>query len=166
MTPMGSANHLTWFAQRVHPHDCTTAVPTIGIKWPTGVAREAKHSVGSSNVTGSDVHTTTKGNSTASVGHCTLNWCDEQTGKDGWTGEGVGEVGGRRKGGSPFTQGTHSEPNAPERTQATCSHAVWHKAKVTTRHRICVLQCDRDTLKCNLNLSPSNSPTLLTTRTP
>ena len=87
---MGSANHLTWFAQRVHPHDCTTAVPTIGIKWPTGVAREAKHSVGSSNVTGSDVHTTTKGNSTASVGHCTLDWCDEQTGKDGWTGEGGG----------------------------------------------------------------------------
>ena len=116
MTPMGSANHLTWFAQRVHPHDCTTAVPTIGIKWPTGVAREAKLSIGSSNVTGSDVHTTTKGNSTASVGHCTsknvsiLDWCDEQTGRDGWTGGGGGggeEEGGRRKGGSPFTQGTH-----------------------------------------------------------
>ena len=97
----GSTNHLTWTAPQRDPHDCTTAVPTIGIKWPTGVAREAKLSVDSTSIVGWDVHTTTD-NTTSSVGHCMsrnvsiVEWCNEQIGRDGWRwgwGGGGGEWG-------------------------------------------------------------------------
>ena len=73
-----------------------------------------------------------------------MNRLGEMAG-DGGGGGGDGES---RKGGSPFTQGTHTEPNAPKRTQATCSGTVWHRAKFTTCHRIYVLQCGRDTTQC------------------
>ena len=96
----GSTNHLTWTAPQRDPHHCTTAVPTIGIEWPTGVAREAKLSVDSTSIIGCDVHTTTD-NTTSSVGHCMsrnvsiVEWCNEQIGRDGWRWGwgGMGKVG-------------------------------------------------------------------------
>ena len=85
MTPMSSNNHLTWITHK-DPLHCTTAVPTIEIEWPTGVAQEAKLSVGNTSVVGSADNMSTRVNISASVGHCTsrniaiLEWCDEQTG--------------------------------------------------------------------------------------